>query len=87
VIYTSGSTGRPKGVVITHRAAANTVVDINRRFSVTAADRVLGVFNLGFDLSIYDISGVAGCDPPLRTTVRGWRKCGHSAASRSGSGS
>ncbi|WP_213451843.1 amino acid adenylation domain-containing protein [Rhizomonospora bruguierae] len=57
VIYTSGSTGRPKGVVISHRAAANTVGDINRRFSITAADRVLGVSNLGFDLSIYDIFG------------------------------
>nr|WP_273377611.1 non-ribosomal peptide synthetase [Actinopolymorpha pittospori] len=57
VIYTSGSTGRPKGVVITHRAAANTIGDINQRFSITAADRVLGVSNLGFDLSIYDIFG------------------------------
>ncbi|MFV2175671.1 amino acid adenylation domain-containing protein [Actinomadura sp. LOL_016] len=57
VIYTSGSTGRPKGVVISHRAAANTVGDINRRFAITAADRVLGVSNLGFDLSIYDIFG------------------------------
>lgn len=57
VIYTSGSTGRPKGVVISHRAAANTVVDVNRRFEVTGADRVLGLSNLGFDLSIYDIFG------------------------------
>jgi pyochelin synthetase len=57
VIYTSGSTGGPKGVVITHQAAANTVTDINRRFGVTAADRVLGVSNLGFDLSVYDIFG------------------------------
>ena len=57
VIYTSGSTGRPKGVVISHRAAANTVADVNRRFGVTAEDRVLGLANLGFDLSVYDIFG------------------------------
>ncbi|MGN9841243.1 amino acid adenylation domain-containing protein [Nonomuraea sp. H19] len=57
VIYTSGSTGRPKGVVISHRAAGNTVADINRRFGVTADDRVLGLANLGFDLSVYDIFG------------------------------
>ena len=57
VIHTSGSTGTPKGVMITHRAALNTVRDINERFAVTEADRVLGLANLGFDLSVYDIFG------------------------------
>lgn len=58
VIYTSGSTGEPKGVVVTHRAAANTLDDIDERFALTAADRVLGVAGLGFDLSVWDIFGV-----------------------------
>lgn len=58
IIYTSGSTGEPKGVEITHRAALNTVVDINRRFDVTAEDRVLAVSALDFDLSVYDIFGL-----------------------------
>jgi pyochelin synthetase len=57
VIYTSGSTGRPKGVMIEHRAALNTVIDINERFGVTAADRVFGLADLGFDLSVYDVFG------------------------------
>ncbi|MFS8104526.1 amino acid adenylation domain-containing protein [Lentzea alba] len=57
VIYTSGSTGDPKGVMITHRAALNTIEDVNRRFGVTSADRVLGLAQLGFDLSVYDIFG------------------------------
>ncbi|MEU8119213.1 amino acid adenylation domain-containing protein [Spirillospora sp. NPDC049024] len=57
VIYTSGSTGDPKGVMISHEAALNTVADINRRFSVTADDRVLGLASLGFDLSVYDVFG------------------------------
>ncbi len=57
VIYTSGSTGRPKGVVISHRAAGNTIADVDRRFGVTAEDRVLGLANLGFDLSVYDVFG------------------------------
>ncbi|MEV6834713.1 amino acid adenylation domain-containing protein [Streptomyces sp. NPDC051133] len=57
VIYTSGSTGVPKGVMITHAAARNTVDDINARFSVTADDRVLGLAQLGFDLSVYDLFG------------------------------
>ena len=60
VIYTSGSTGDPKGVVVSHRAAANTVDDIDRRFAVSPADRVCGIANLGFDLSVWDIFGVLG---------------------------
>jgi amino acid adenylation domain-containing protein len=58
VIYTSGSTGVPKGVVIDHRGAVNTVLDINRRFGVTANDRVLALSALNFDLSVYDIFGL-----------------------------
>lgn len=58
IIHTSGSTGVPKGVVITHRAAANTVADINSRFQVGREDRVLGLALLSFDLSVYDIFGI-----------------------------
>lgn len=58
VIYTSGSTGEPKGVVVTHRAAVNTIDDINDRFGLTSSDRVLGVASLAFDLSVWDIFGV-----------------------------
>ncbi|MEV2240999.1 amino acid adenylation domain-containing protein [Micromonospora sp. NPDC049891] len=61
VMHTSGSTGAPKGVMISHRAAANTVHDINERFGVTGADRVLGLAALSFDLSVYDLFG-----PPAR---------------------
>lgn len=64
VIYTSGSTGSPKGVMISHRSALNTVEDVNRRFRVSAGDKILGLTNLGFDLSVYDMFGplaVGGC--------------------------
>lgn len=57
IIFTSGSTGRPKGVVISHKAAMNTIIDINRRFGSTSQDKVLGVSSLTFDLSVYDIFG------------------------------
>ncbi|HEY9401293.1 MAG TPA: amino acid adenylation domain-containing protein [Pyrinomonadaceae bacterium] len=57
IIYTSGSTGRPKGVMIDHRGAANTIVDINRRYSVGEGDRVLALSSLSFDLSVYDMFG------------------------------
>ncbi|AIQ12431.1 non-ribosomal peptide synthetase [Paenibacillus durus] len=57
VIFTSGSTGNPKGVQITHGAAANTILDINSKFNVTANDRIMGISSLCFDLSVYDVFG------------------------------
>ncbi|HEV7673038.1 MAG TPA: amino acid adenylation domain-containing protein [Candidatus Angelobacter sp.] len=57
VIYTSGSTGTPKGVMISHCGALNTILDINRRFNVGPSDRLFGVSEFNFDLSVYDIFG------------------------------
>jgi amino acid adenylation domain-containing protein len=57
VLYTSGSTGRPKGVAIEHRAAANTILDINDRYRVGPSDATLALSALSFDLSVYDIFG------------------------------
>ncbi|MGP2438409.1 amino acid adenylation domain-containing protein [Streptomyces sp. JW3] len=65
VIYTSGSTGTPKGVMVSHRAALNTVQDINRRYAVTGRDRVLGIAGLGFDLSVYDLFGTLAAGAAL----------------------
>lgn len=58
IIYTSGSTGTPKGVMISHRAAMNTILDVNRRYGVDAGDRILALARLSFDLSVYDIFGL-----------------------------
>ncbi|WP_194912063.1 non-ribosomal peptide synthetase [Catenulispora rubra] len=57
VIFTSGSTGRPKGVAIEHRAALNTVVDINERVGLAPRDRVFAISSLSFDLSVWDVFG------------------------------
>ncbi|TLE10781.1 non-ribosomal peptide synthetase [Vibrio cholerae] len=60
VIFTSGSTGQPKGVAISHHGAVNTIEAVNRRFQVTASDKVFALSELSFDLSVYDIFGVLG---------------------------
>lgn len=65
VIYTSGTTGQPKGVMISHRAALNTVEDVNQRLGLTAEDRLLGLASLSFDLSVYDIFGAFGAGATL----------------------
>ncbi|WP_423192089.1 amino acid adenylation domain-containing protein [Cupriavidus sp. H18C2] len=65
IVFTSGSTGTPKGVVISHAGAANTCADLNRRYGVGPADRVLGLSALHFDLSVYDIFGVLGAGGTL----------------------
>ncbi|WP_152989457.1 amino acid adenylation domain-containing protein, partial [Burkholderia pseudomallei] len=57
VIYTSGSTGEPKGVMVSHAAVCNTLADINARHAVGAGDAVLGLAELSFDLSVYDLFG------------------------------
>ncbi|MEV6216098.1 amino acid adenylation domain-containing protein [Nocardia sp. NPDC051833] len=58
VLFTSGSTGKPKGVEVPHRAAMNTIDDLNERFGLGADDRALALSALEFDLSVYDIFGL-----------------------------
>ncbi|HDL4919832.1 TPA: amino acid adenylation domain-containing protein [Pseudomonas aeruginosa] len=73
VIYTSGSTGTPKGVMLSHAAVSNTLLDINQRYGVDANDRVLGLAELSFDLSVYDFFGAtaAGAQVVLPDPARG----------------
>ncbi|HEX4122820.1 MAG TPA: amino acid adenylation domain-containing protein, partial [Verrucomicrobiae bacterium] len=51
VIYTSGSTGKPKGVAVTHQAVVNLLVSAGERIGFTAADTLLGVTTLSFDIA------------------------------------
>ena len=67
VIYTSGSTGEPKGVLVSHAAALNTIVDVNRRNRIGSTDSLLAVSALDFDLSVYDIFGPLSCGASVVT--------------------
>jgi amino acid adenylation domain-containing protein len=51
VLYTSGSTGRPKGVQISHGALANLLRAMRERPGLGAADRLLAVTPVSFDIS------------------------------------
>ncbi|MEV0276876.1 amino acid adenylation domain-containing protein [Streptomyces sp. NPDC050610] len=50
-IYTSGSTGRPKGVVVPGSALVNFLSSMQERFELSAADRLLAVTTVGFDIA------------------------------------
>jgi thioesterase domain-containing protein len=51
--------------MVDHRAALNTVLDVNRRFGITPQDVVYGVSALTFDLSVYDLFGTAAAGATL----------------------
>src|SRR5882762_4918398 len=55
VIYTSGSTGKPKGVQITHRALVNFLSAMRRQPGMSAADVLLSVTTLSFDIAGLEI--------------------------------
>lgn len=58
IIFTSGSTGVPKGVVLGNRAVNNTIKDVIKRYNIDSNDRVLGLSNISFDLSVFDLFGI-----------------------------
>lgn len=57
IIFTSGSTGQPKGVRIPHKSVIDTILTMNYLFGLNEYDRILGVSELTFDLSIFDLFG------------------------------
>jgi amino acid adenylation domain-containing protein len=55
LIYTSGSTGQPKGVRITHGAVTNFLASMAHQPGFAAADRLLAVTTLSFDIAVLEL--------------------------------
>ena len=55
LLYTSGSTGKPKGVMVSHANVAHFLRVMHDRYAPDETDRFSQMFDLGFDLSVFDL--------------------------------
>jgi amino acid adenylation domain-containing protein len=55
VIYTSGSTGKPKGIQVQHKPAINFLISMQQTPGLSAADILLSVTTLSFDISVLEL--------------------------------
>jgi len=55
ILYTSGSTGKPKGVQIRHFNLVNVLLSFQNEPGITAADNILAVTTISFDIAGIDL--------------------------------
>src|SRR5208337_3539035 len=55
IIFTSGTTGIPKGVMIPARAASHFIAGMQSRYELEPSDRVAGMTEITFDISVFDM--------------------------------
>lgn len=55
LLFTSGSTGIPKGVMVAHRNVTSFLDYMIDRYEITEQDRVSQMFDMTFDLSVFDM--------------------------------
>ena len=74
LLFTSGSTGMPKGVMVSHRNVASYLDYMVDRYEITERDRLSQMFDLTFDLSVFDMfmaweRGACVCCPSQKTLI------------------
>jgi D-alanine--poly(phosphoribitol) ligase subunit 1 len=63
--FTSGTTGIPKGVMITAGAVAHFVSVMQQRYAFEPSDRVAGIAEATFDISVFDMFVTWSCGASL----------------------
>src|SRR6202046_533127 len=74
LLFTSGSTGVPKGVMVAHRNVTAFLDYMVDRYEVTEKDRLSQMFDMTFDLSVFDMfvalgRGARGCCPSPKSLI------------------
>jgi len=74
LLFTSGSTGIPKGVMVAHRNVTAFLEYMVDRYQVTETDLVSQMFDMTFDLSVFDMfvaweAGACVCCPSQKTLI------------------
>ena len=67
LLFTSGSTGTPKGVAVAHRSIRRFLDVVVERYSLEPTDRFSQMFELVFDLSLFDLFAAWECGGAICT--------------------